>query len=400
AQADVVITEIGGTIGDIESQPFLEAIRQVGREQGAQNSLYIHVTLVPFLSGSEELKTKPTQHSVRELQAAGIAPDIIVIRVDRPAEDEILHKIALFCNVGSDCVIENRTIGTLYEAPLMLEKRHFSDVVCRELGLELPAPDLADWRAMLERIRARSRRVRIALVGKYVRLHDAYLSVAEALKHAGYALGALVDIDWVDAESVTPDTAAALLGGADGLIVPGGFGGRGVEGMIAAAGYARERRMPYFGICLGMQVLVIEFARHMAGLTGANSGEFDEASPHKVIDIMPGQSAQIGRGGTMRLGSYPCAVAPDTLMARCYGAPLVHERHRHRYEFNNAYREALEGAGLVFSGQSPDGGIVETAELSGQPFYLGVQFHPEFKSRPNRAHPLFAGFVRAALERR
>ncbi len=398
--ADVVITEIGGTIGDIESQPFLESIRQVGREQGADNCLYIHVTLVPYLSGSEELKTKPTQHSVKELQSVGITPDIIVIRVDRPVDEGILHKIALFCNVKQDCVIENRTVGTLYEAPLMLENHHFSDVVCRELHMDAPGPELSDWNAMLERIRGRSESVRIALVGKYVKLHDAYLSVAEALRHAGYEHGAHVDIDWVDAELINGDTAETLLGGADGIIVPGGFGDRGIEGMIAAAEFSRTRRIPYFGLCLGMQIAVIEFARNVAGLEGANSGEFEPECAHRVIDFMPDQYADMQKGGTMRLGSYPCAIVPDTLMARCYQAPLVHERHRHRYEFSNAYRGSLCAAGLVLSGRSPDGAIVETVELSDHPFYLGVQFHPEFKSRPNRAHPLFSGFIGAALARR
>lgn len=398
-QADVVITELGGTIGDIESQSFLESIRQVGREVGPENSLYIHVTLVPYLSGSEELKTKPTQHSVKELQSMGVSPDIIVIRVDRPVDENILHKIALFCNVRSDCVIENRTVDTLYEAPLMLERHHFSDVVCRALHLDTPAPDMSEWIAMLKRIESRNTHVKIALVGKYVKLHDAYLSVAEALRHAGYACGAVVDIDWVDSETITSDTAEALLSGTDGILVPGGFGDRGVEGMIAAAQYAREHRIPYFGLCLGMQILAIEFARHVAGLDGANSGEFDEASPHKIIDFMPDQYAGMEKGGTMRLGSYPCKIEPGTLMSRCYGQTLVHERHRHRYEFNNDYRACLTACGLVLSGQSPDGAIVETVELPSHPFYLGVQYHPEFKSRPNRAHPLFLGFLRAALNR-
>ncbi len=397
AKADVVITEIGGTIGDIESQPFLEAIRQVGHEVGQDNCLYIHVTLVPYLSGSNEHKSKPTQHSVKELQSMGISPDIIVMRVDEPVDENIVKKIALFCNVKPDCVVENRTIPVLYEAPIMLEQRHFSDVVCRELKLETPPPDLGDWLEMIERIHNRKKRVKIGLVGKYVKLHDAYLSVAEALRHAGYENGAVVDIIWIDSESITEESAPAILGDLNGIILPGGFGVRGVEGMIETARFAREHKVPYLGLCLGMQIAVIEAARHLAGLADANSGEFDENSAHKVIDFMPDQFAEIHKGGTMRLGSYPCKVTPGTLLERCYGASLIHERHRHRYEFNNLYREQLTEAGLTISGTSPDGEIVETVELSGHPFYIGVQFHPEFKSRPNRAHPLFVGFIEAAL---
>ena len=395
--ADVVITEIGGTIGDIESQPFLEAIRQVGHEVGSDNCLYIHVTLVPYLSGSNEHKSKPTQHSVRELQAAGIAPDIIVMRADEHVDEGIRQKIAMFCNVKPDCVIENTTLPILYEAPMMLERNRFSDVVCRELGIDAPAPDLREWEAMLERIRTRTRRVRIGLVGKYVKLHDAYLSVAEALRHAGFETGAVVEIEWIDAEGITPETAERQLGGLQGIILPGGFGTRGIEGMILTAQYARTHNIPYFGLCLGMQIAVIEFARNVAGWADANSGEFDENSAHKVIDYLPDQFPDTLKGGTMRLGSFPCKTAEGTLLNRCYGQALIHERHRHRYEFNNAYRDALTAAGLTISGTSPDGAIVETVELEKHPFYLGVQFHPEFKSRPNRAHPLFVGFVQAAL---
>ncbi len=396
-KADVVITEIGGTIGDIESQSFLEAIRQVGHEVGSENSLYIHVTLVPYLSGSNEHKSKPTQHSVKELQSMGISPDIIVIRVDEPVEQSLIKKIALFCNVKPDCVIENMTIPVLYEAPIMLEKHHFSDVVCRELRLDTPEPDMQGWNDMIARIHARTGRVRIGLVGKYVKLHDAYLSVAEALRHAGYENGTIVDIDWIEAEDITAETAEEILGGEDGIIVPGGFGERGIEGMITAARYAREYNKPYLGLCLGMQIAVIEYARNAAGMDGANSGEFDAGSPYKVIDFMPDQYADMQKGGTMRLGSYPCRVHDGTLLAACYGEPVIHERHRHRYEFNNAYRARLSGAGLTISGTSPDDHIVETIEVSGHPFYIGVQFHPEFKSRPNHAHPLFVKFVAAAL---
>ena len=396
--ADVVITEIGGTTGDIESQPFLEAIRQIGLEVGEQNALYIHVTLVPFLSGSEEHKTKPTQHSVKELQGMGIHPDIIVLRCDQPLEKTIFKKIALFCNVKPDCVIENLTIPVLYEAPVMLERHGFSDIVCRELGLDAPAPDLTEWNDMLARIKSREKEVSIGLVGKYVQLHDAYLSVAEALRHAGYVHGARVNIRWIDSETITPDNVGEVLKDCDGVVVPGGFGTRGVEGKIATARYCREQNLPYLGICLGMQIAVIEFARDVCGMADANSGEFDEMSGHKVIDFLPNQYAGIEKGGTLRLGAYPCRVRPGSQMYKAYGEELISERHRHRYEFNNAFREELEAAGLFISGTSPDGRIVETVEIPENDFFIGVQFHPEFKSRPNRAHPLFNGLVGAALQ--
>ena len=395
--ADVVITEIGGTTGDIESQPFLEAARQVSLEQGRDNTLFIHVTLVPFLRGSDEHKTKPTQHSVKELQGMGISPDIIVLRCDEPLEDEIFRKIAMFCNVKRDCVIENRTLGNLYEAPLMLEEQDFSLIVCRELGLWTRSPELGEWRALVERIHHPTRRVTIGLVGKYVQLHDAYLSVAEALRHAGYVCGAEVSIRWIDSCELSEDNAAEKLAGCDGMIVPGGFGDRGVEGMIAAARYAREQDIPYLGICLGMQVAVIEFARSVCGLAGANSGEFDPAAPHRVIDFLPDQSETVSKGGTLRLGAWPCRIAPGSRMRACYGVEEIAERHRHRYEFNNDYRQTLRDAGLTLCGLSPDGKIVEAVELSDKRFYIGVQFHPEFKSRPTKPHPLFLGLVRAAL---
>ncbi len=400
SDADVVITEIGGTIGDIESQPFLEAVRQISLEVGRENSLFIHVTLVPYLSGSDEHKSKPTQHSVKELQGMGIHPNLIVLRCDRPLESAIFKKIAMFCNVPEDCVIENITLPSLYAAPLMLEKSNFSSVVCRELGIDAPEPDLADWRAMVKRIEHCPGKVRIALVGKYVALHDAYLSVAEALRHAGYALGAEVSVDWIDSETLTDENAGEILGEADGIIVPGGFGARGIDGMISAVKYARENGVPCFGICLGMQIMVIEYARNMAGLSDAHSGEFDPETPHKVIDFMPGQSDEVDKGGTLRLGAYPCEIVPGTTMARCYRTSPISERHRHRYEFNNDYRKLLQNAGLTLSGLSPDGALVETVELTDRPFYVGVQYHPEFKSRPNKPHPLFLGFVRAAAERR
>ena len=394
--ADVVITEIGGTIGDIESQPFLEAVRQISLEVGGENSLFIHVTLVPYLSGSEEHKSKPTQHSVKELRGMGINPNIIVLRSDKPLEESIFQKISLFCNVKPDCVIGNRTLQNLYEAPLMLEKSGFSDVVCRELHIDAPKPELEDWEQMVERIRNRSREVHIGLVGKYVKLHDAYLSVAEAMNHAGYELNTFVKIHWIDSENIRSDNVKEILEGLDGIIVPGGFGNRGIEGMILSANYARENQIPYFGICLGMQIAVIEFARNVLGLKCAHSGEFDEQCAHKVIDFMPGQSEEIDKGGTLRLGSYPCSIKAGTKMEQCYGNKLIHERHRHRYEFNNKYREELMRAGLVVSGTSPDDRLVETVELQGHPFFVGVQFHPEFKSRPNRSHPLFKGFISAA----
>lgn len=396
--ADVVITEIGGTIGDIESQPFLEAVRQISLEVGRENSLFIHVTLVPYLSGSEEHKSKPTQHSVKELRGMGINPNIIVLRSDKPLEESIFQKISLFCNVKPDCVIENRTLPNLYEAPLMLEKSGFSDVVCRELNINAPKPELADWEQMVERIRNRSEEVHIGLVGKYVKLHDAYLSVAEAMNHAGYELNTFVKIHWIDSENITKENIKDRLEGLDGIIVPGGFGNRGIEGMILSAKYARENQLPYFGICLGMQIAVIEFARNVLGLMDAHSGEFDEQCTHKVIDFMPGQSEKIDKGGTLRLGSYPCSIKAGTKMEKCYGEKLIHERHRHRYEFNNKYREELTGAGLVISGTSPDDRLVETVELHEHPFFVGVQFHPEFKSRPNQSHPLFKGFISAALK--
>ena len=398
SDADIVITEIGGTIGDIESQPFIEAVRQISLEVGKENSLFIHVTLVPYLHGSEEHKTKPTQHSVKELQGMGVNPNIIILRCDEPLEKGIFDKIALFCNVKKNCVIENLTLPNLYEAPLMLEKSNFSAVVCHELGIFAPQIDLADWTEVVDKIKSRQETVNIGLVGKYVALHDAYLSVAEAMRHAGYQYGTHIKIHWVDSENVTSENAEELLGGLDGIIVPGGFGSRGIDGMIAAAKYARENRIPYFGICLGMQIAVIEFARNVAGIADANSGEFDSNCKNKVIDFMPGQSDDIDKGGTLRLGAYPCEIAENTTMHRCYKTPRISERHRHRYEFNNSYREILAENGLTLSGMSPDGALVETVELSDRPFFVGVQYHPEFKSRPNKPHPLFLGFIGAAFE--
>ena len=394
---DFVITEIGGTVGDIESLPYLESIRQLKWELG-RDALCVHLTYVPYLTAAGELKTKPTQHSVKELQGMGINPNIIVLRCDEPLEVSIKNKISMFCNVKPDCVIENITLPNLYEAPLMLEEANFSSIVCRELSLKTAPCDLKEWTALVEKIKSRKKEVRIGLVGKYVQLHDAYLSVAEALQHAGYQCGTYVKIEWIDSEKLTEQTVEEELAGLQGIIVPGGFGNRGIEGMILAAGYAREKGIPYLGICLGMQIAVMEFARHVAGITDANSGEFDELCANKVIDYMPGQNDDIDKGGTLRLGSYPCEIQKGTGMEKCYGTNHINERHRHRYEFNNAYRDSLQQAGLTLSGLSPDGRLVEAVELSGHPFFIGVQYHPEFKSRPNKSHPLFQGFVNAACE--
>ncbi|MDD6187601.1 MAG: CTP synthase [Oscillospiraceae bacterium] len=397
--ADVVITEIGGTVGDIEGQPFLEAIRQVSLEVGKENSLFIHVVLVPFMSGSDELKTKPAQHSVKELQGMGIRPDIVVLRSDKKIYDSIYDKISLFCNVKRDCVFENLTVKNLYEAPIMLENQHFSDVVCRELNLQTARPDLTEWNNLVDLIHARNKTVKIAMVGKYIALHDAYLSVIEALNHAGYHNGAYVDIKWVNSEEVTEDNVADILADCQGVIVPGGFGDRGIEGMIVTAGYCRTHNVPYLGICLGMQVEVIEFARNVLGYADANSGEFDTKTPHKVIDFLPDQHEHINKGGTLRLGSYPCVIKKGSKMASCYGSEFIHERHRHRYEFVNEYREEMEKAGMNLVGTSPDNYIVEAIEFSENDFYIGVQFHPELKSRPNKPGPLFTGLVARAVKR-
>ena len=400
SDADVVITEIGGTIGDIESQPFIEAARQVSLEVGRENSLFIHVTLVPYLHGSEEHKTKPTQHSVKELQGMGVNPNIIILRCDEPLEPSIFDKISLFCNVKKDCVIENITLSNLYEAPLMLEKSNFSSVVCRELGIETKEPDLKEWIEMVERIKSRPYTTHIALVGKYVELHDAYLSVAEALRHAGYYYNTHIKIHWISSETINNENVNELLKDMDGIIVPGGFGSRGIEGMVSSAKYARENKIPFLGICLGMQVAVIEYARNVAGLKDANSGEFDPSAKYKVIDYMPEQNDDVDKGGTLRLGAYPCVIQKKTTMERCYGTNNISERHRHRYEFNNEYMGLLKENGLTLSGLSPDGALVETVELTDYPFFVGVQFHPEFKSRPNKPHPLFLGFIHAAFVRK
>ena len=389
---DAAICEIGGTVGDIESQPYLEAIRQVAAEQGRENVCFIHVPLVVEIPGSGELKSKPVQHSVRELQAAGIKPDVLVCRSNQPLTEDIRDKIALLCNIDKDAVIESVTADTIYAVPLMLEEEGLAETVCRKLDLPQKKPDLAEWQAMVERIRGAEGTLRIALVGKYVQLHDAYLSIEEALHHAAAAAGVKADIQWTDSETMTEENA-------DGILVPGGFGSRGTEGMITAARFARERGIPYFGICLGMQIAVIEFARNVLGFADANSTEFDENTAHPVIDLMPDQKHIIDKGGTMRLGAWPCRLTAGSLAAKAYGTDFISERHRHRYEFANAYRDAFEEGGMRLSGLSPDGTLVEIVERADGPWFVGVQFHPEFLSRPNRPHPLFAAFIRAAQER-
>lgn len=393
--ADVVITEIGGTIGDIESQPFVEAIRQISIEVGLENCLFIHVTLIPYISGSNEYKSKPTQHSVKELRSLGINPDILVARCSAPLSKSIREKISLFCNIKPDCVIENSDAPSLYFVPSMLEKSNFSDIVCRELDIHAEKCDMTQWNEMIERIKKRNKEVTIALVGKYVQLHDAYLSVAEALQHGGFETETKVNIKWVDSELVTEYTVANLLGDCQGILVPGGFGSRGVEGKIAAIKYARENNIPFLGICLGMQAAVIEFARNVLNFEDAHSSEFAETE-HPVISIMDDQKDQTKKGGTMRLGAYPCEVKKGSMLEKSYGASEVFERHRHRYEFNNKYRQLFEENGMSISGVSPNGVLVEAVEIPANDFFVGVQYHPEFKSRPNHAHPLFREFVRAA----
>ena len=399
--ADICLVETGGTIGDIESQPFLEAIRQFSVEYGRENCLFIHVTLVPYLAASDELKSKPTQHSVKEMLALGIHPDIIVCRTEHPLTDDIRNKIALFCNVEKDCVIENNNCDILYAVPIMLHKEGLDNVAVKKLGLECGEPDLADWNEMLEAIRNPVRTVKIAMVGKYVELHDSYISVNEALKHGGIETRSAVDIHWIDSETLEPEDADldAVLGDMDGILVPGGFGSRGLEGKIKAANYARTHGIPYLGICLGMQVAIIEFARNVLGLKDANSAEIDPETTNPVIDIMPEQRNVQEMGGTMRLGQYPCVLNPESKSYQLYGASMIYERHRHRYEVNNDYREEFANHGVIFAGTSPDNHIVEMMEIPSHPWFVACQFHPEFKSRPNRPHPLFRGFVSAAAKR-
>ena len=395
---EIAIIEVGGTVGDIESQPFLESIRQFQHDMGHDNVALIHVTLIPYLHASQEMKTKPTQASVKELQGMGIQPDILVCRSEHPLDQGIKDKIALFCNVPSDHVLQNLDVEYLYEAPLAMEEEHLASVVCECLKLDCPEPDLKDWKEMVECLKHPTQDVTVALVGKYIQLHDAYISVVEALKHGGIYSHTTVNIKWIDSETVTPENVDELLGDVSGILVPGGFGGRGIEGKIMAAQYARVNKIPYFGICLGMQIAVIEFARNVCGLEGANSVEWDESTKHPVIHLMPDQNGVVNMGGTLRLGNWPCKIKDNTKTRSVYKEETILERHRHRYEVNNVYREVMEQNGAVFSGLSPDDYLVEITELKDHPWFVGCQFHPEFKSRPNRAHPLFAGFVKAALD--
>lgn len=407
SDADIIITEIGGTVGDIESQPFIEAIRQVSCEVGRENCAFIHVTPLLYIESSGEYKTKPTQHSVKELRGMGIAPDFIVLRAPGKIDEEIRDKIAMFCNISPEHVIYNRNVKELYYAPIMLEENNFSERVCNALGIEAREPDMESWNSMLERINSRKDHVTIGLVGKYTKLHDAYLSVAEALRHAGYENGVFVDIKWIESEELADDdgtskseeAVAEVFSDVDGILVPGGFGNRGIAGKIRAAQYAREHDVPFLGICLGMQIAVIEFAKNVLGYADANSSEFDEESLHKVIDFMPDQRGNIPKGGTMRLGAYPCSIAEGSILEMAYGAKQIQERHRHRYEFNNEFREEITAAGMQIAGTSPDGRLVEAVELPDHKYYVGVQYHPEFKSRPDNAHPLFRELVRASYGR-
>jgi len=397
---EVAIIEIGGTVGDIESQPFLEAIRQFTHDVGHENCIMIHVTLIPYLKASGELKTKPTQASVKNLQGMGIQPDILVCRSDYPLDQGLKDKIALFCNVPSQNVIQNLDVDVLYEVPLAMEKEHLADVVCKCLHMDCPAPEphaWKEWNDMITAWKNPEKKVRVALVGKYVSLHDAYISVVESLKHAGVANDTEVEIKWVDSELVTPENVEETLGDVDGILVPGGFGDRGIEGMITAIRYAREKKVPYLGLCLGMQLTIVEFARHVLGYADAHSSEFNPNSFHQVIHIMPNQHDVTDLGGTLRLGSYPCVLSKDSKSYELYGTEYIHERHRHRYEVNNDYRKALTDNGMELVGLSPDGHIVEMIEIPDHPWFIGTQAHPEFKSRPNKAHPLFKGFVAAAL---
>ena len=398
-ETQIAIIEVGGTVGDIESQPFLEAIRQFQHDIGHENAILIHVTLIPYLKASGEMKTKPTQASVKELQGMGIWPDIIVCRSEHPLDKGIKDKIALFCNVPSSHVLQNLDVDYLYEAPLAMEKEHLAQVACECLELPCPEPDLTDWKAMVEALRSPVHEVTIALVGKYISLHDAYISVVEALKHGGIASHATVNIRWINSEDVTAKNADSLLSDVDGILVPGGFGDRGIEGKIEAIRYAREHQIPFLGLCLGMQLAIVEYARHVAGLEDAHSIELNPQTPYPVIALLPDQNGVEDIGGTLRLGAYPCILDKTTKAYELYGSEEIHERHRHRYEVNNDFRRILVDKGMTLSGLSPDGRIVEMIELKEHPFFIGTQAHPELKSRPNRPHPLFRGFVEAALHR-
>lgn len=395
--ADIVITEIGGTVGDIESLPFLEAIRQIKSDIGRENVMYIHVTLIPYIKAAGEMKTKPTQHSVKELRSLGIQPNVIVTRTEKPLSQDMKDKLALFCDIDANAVIEAPDADTLYEVPLYLQAQGLDEYVCRHFGLNCESADMTEWKQLVNKVKNLTHVTRIAIVGKYVQLHDAYLSVAEALYHAGYASDSDIEIKWVDAEEVTPENVDELLSDAEGILVPGGFGDRGIEGKITATRYARERKVPFLGICLGMQIAVIEYARHVAGMTGANSSEINPDTLYPVIDLLPEQKEIEDKGGTMRLGLGPTKVEESSLAERAYNNTLVYERHRHRYEVNNVYRDQLAQLGLRFSGTSPDGRLVEIIEIPEHPWFLATQFHPEFTSRPNRPQPLFREFVAASL---
>ncbi|TRZ36676.1 CTP synthase [Niallia circulans] len=395
--ADVVITEIGGTVGDIESLPFLEAIRQIKNDIGRENVMYIHCTLVPYIKAAGEMKTKPTQHSVKELRSLGIQPNVIVVRTEKPISQDMKDKIALFCDIDTNSVIECQDADTLYTIPLALQEQNLDQIVCDHLHLKCGEADMEEWIELVDKVRNLSKTVKIALVGKYVELQDAYISVVEALKHAGYAFDADIEIDWINAEHVTAENAKELLQHADGILVPGGFGDRGVEGKIITTQYARENKVPFFGICLGMQVASIEFARNVLGWNGANSSELDEKTSYPVIDLLPEQKDIEDLGGTLRLGLYPCKLKENTKAYEAYQDEVIYERHRHRYEFNNQYRQEMEDAGFVFSGTSPDGRLVEIVELKDHPWFVASQFHPEFISRPTRPQPLFREFVGSSL---
>ncbi|KGA96041.1 CTP synthetase [Alkalihalobacillus alcalophilus ATCC 27647 = CGMCC 1.3604] len=397
--ADVVITEIGGTVGDIESLPFLEAIRQIKSDVGADNVMYVHCTLIPYLKAAGEMKSKPTQHSVKELRSLGIQPNVIVVRTEKPVPQDMKEKIALFCDIDKNAVIEARDADTLYQVPLDLQAQHLDDIVCNHLKLNCQEADMTEWTGLVEKVQNLSKKVRIALVGKYVALQDAYLSVAEALRHAGYAFDADIEIDWVDAEQVTDENVADLLKEADGILVPGGFGDRGIEGKISAIRYAREQKVPFLGICLGMQLASVEFARNVLGLKGANSAELNPETPYPIIDLLPEQKDVEDMGGTLRLGLYPCKLVDGSVANKAYDEQVVYERHRHRYEFNNEYREQMEKAGFIFSGTSPDGRLVEIVEVSDHPYFIASQFHPEFVSRPTRPQPLFRDFIGASINK-
>ena len=395
---EIAIIEVGGTVGDIESQPFLEAIRQFQHEVGHENAILIHVTLIPYLKASGELKTKPTQASVKDLQAMGIWPDILVCRSEHPLDDGLRSKIALFCNVPKTHVLQNLDVEVLYEAPLAMEEEHLAEVACQCLNLPCPEPDLDEWRAMIDAWKHPEKEVTVALVGKYIQLHDAYISVVESLKHGGVANRASVNIKWIDSETVTPENVGELLGDVSGILVPGGFGSRGIEGKIQAIKYARENQIPFLGLCLGMQLSIVEFARDVVGYSDAHSAELDPSTAHPVIHLMPDQDGIEDIGGTLRLGSYPCVLNKDSKAYALYGTETIHERHRHRYEVNNDYRTVLQDNGMMLSGISPDGRIVEMIELPDHPWFVATQAHPELKSRPNRPHPLFKGFISASLE--